>query len=179
MSIARDLDTAAHRIARAERTVPAVLDHLDELRARVGSNERASGSRGSGVSDPTARLAAELAHIDVARRRIAEGAVLVLRAIDHLEQQCRQALGSPRAAEGVSTCPGWPIEVDDDGIRVEWCGDITAHKLMPETRDVVLRDDRLCARCGKDSDMADRVERRARERARMERQRYYAREAGL
>lgn len=173
MSIAQDLDTAAHRIARAERTVPGVLDHLDERRAQVGSNERTNGSRGSGVSDPTARLAAELAQIDTARRRIAEGAVLVLRAIDHLEQQCRQALGNPHAADGVGTCPGWPIEVDSDGIRVEWCGDITAHKLQPDTRDIVLRDDRLCTRCGKDADMAERVERRARERARDKRRAYH------
>lgn len=172
MSIAHDLDTASHRIARAERTVPGVLAHLDERRAQVGSNERVSGSRGSGVSDPTARLAAELAHIDVARRRIAEAATLILRALDHLDRQCRQALGNPRAADGVTTCPGWPIEVDSDGIRVEWCGDITAHKLQPDTRDVVLRDDRLCHRCGKDSDADERAERRAREHARAKRRRY-------
>ena len=172
MSIARDLDTAAHRIARAERTVPGVLEHLDEKRAQVASNRSGAG-RGSGVSDPTARLAAELAHIDASRRRIAEGAVLVLRALDHLEQMCRQALGNPHAAEGVSTCPGWPLEVDGDGIRVEWCGDITAHKLQPETRDIVLRDDRLCTRCGKESDAAEREERRARERARAWRRGYH------
>lgn len=172
MTIARDLDTASHRIARTQRTVPGVLDHLDERRAQVGSNERA-GTRGSGVSDPTAQLAAELAQIDTARRRIAEAAVLILRAIDHLELQCRHALGNPRAAEDVSRCPGWPIEVDADGIRVEWCGDITAHKVQPDTHDITLRDDRLCTRCGKDSDAAEREERRERERARAQRQRYH------
>lgn len=155
MRVTRDLDLAAHRIHNAERTIPSVLAHLDELRAHVGTraaNETGITTRGH--NDPVAAAAAALADIDTRRRRIDEAAQLILRAIDHFDLQCRIALGNPHAAEDVSRCPGYPIAGRD-------CGDITAHKVDPNTRDVVLRADRLCDRCGIEADRDERARRRA------------------
>jgi hypothetical protein len=154
MGILDDLDIAAHRIANAERAVPSVLDALNDRRAMVGTRAGNETGRGSGgVADPVASAAAELAGIEDARRRIIEAGQLVLRAIDHLDLMCRNALGNRRAAEDVSRCPGYPTG--------EECVDLTAHRIDPRTRDVILRPDRLCDRHGLEADRDERARVRA------------------
>lgn len=154
MSIIRDLDIAAHRIANAERAVPSVLDAIDERRARVGTRSGNEAGRSSGIAtDPVAAAAAQLADIELDRQRIHEAGQLVLRAIDHLDLMCRNALGNRRAAEDVPRCPGYPAG--------EECSRIAAHTLDPRTSDVVLRADRLCDVHGLEADRDERAQRRA------------------
>ena len=161
MSIRAELDRAAHRIHTAERIVPQVLDGLAERAANVGSSS-SNGSRTSGHSDPTSRLAAELADIDRHRRHIAQAVQIIHQAINHLDQMSRNALGGHLAsAEDAPRCPGYPVGAD--------CGDLTTYTL-DERRGPIIRTDRLCDRCAGTLEADQRRERRAR----TERLRYQA-----
>lgn len=153
MSIRAELDRAAHRIHTAERIVPQVLDGLAERAAHVGSSQ-SNGSRGSGHSDPTSRLAAELADIDRHRRHIAQAVQIIHQAINHLDQMSRNALGGHLAsAEDAPRCPGYPIGQD--------CGDLTTYTL-DDRHGPIIRTDRLCDRCAGTLEADQRRERRAR-----------------
>lgn len=156
MSIPSELDRASHRLHVAERTVPHILDALDERRANVVQSTPSETGRTSGAfhSDPTARIAAALADIDRHRRLITQGVELIHAAINHLDLICRQALGGQLAsAEDAPRCPGYPIGTD--------CGDLTTYTL-DERHGPVLRSDRLCDRCARELVADERRERRAR-----------------
>jgi hypothetical protein len=163
VSIRAELDRAAHRIHAAERIVPQVLNALDEQRAHAVTTTSSNGRSGNGHSDPTSRIAANLADIDHHRRLIAQAAEIIHQAINHLDLQCRNALGGHLAdAQDAPRCPGYPIGAS--------CGDLTTYTLDAR-HGPVLRSDRLCDRCGRELEASERRERRARN----ERMRYTAR----
>jgi molybdenum-dependent DNA-binding transcriptional regulator ModE len=163
MNLKAELDRAAHRIHVAERTVPYVLDALND-RAADYSTSSSRGRNGGGHADPTSRQAAHLADIDHHRQLIAQAVQLIHAAIDHIDLTCRQALGGHLAsAEDAPRCPGHPAGGT--------CGDLTTYTL--DTRHgPILRTDRLCDRCARELEADERRERRARN----ERIRYTARQ---
>lgn len=152
MTIRAELDRAAHRIAVAERVVPHVLEALNERRIDAIQSRNGNG-RHNGISDPTARTAADLADIDTHRAFIAQGVQIIHAAINHLDQLCRSALGGPLAsADEAPRCPGYPAGSD--------CGELTTYTLDAR-HGPVLRADRYCDRHAREADADERRNRDA------------------
>lgn len=157
----RNIDTAQHRLAVAERIVPNVLDDIAYRKSLVGTSN-GGGERTSkgGHSDPTANSAAELAALDDKVRRIVEATRIVLNAIDHLDLMCRDGLGRKLAtADNEQQCPGWPVGNE--------CGDLVAYS-VGDGGLVRLDRDGLCNRCRQAKDAEERRTRDA-ERKRLAR----------
>lgn len=156
ISITEALDIADKRITAAQRVIPSVLDALEERRARAANRESPRSEtivQTSGVSDPTAQLAAELASISVHRQHIANAGRLLLRVLDHLDECCRDALGRRYDDPEAPTCVGYP-----EGRE---CWDMPGFEVDRRTGVVYTRKSRLCDRCELERQRDERAERRA------------------
>jgi hypothetical protein len=79
---------------RAADIIPTIRLHLSEQTIIVATAGRSEQERsGSGHSDPTQRLALELATIDAHQRQIDDALERITTAIDLLDDACRRALG--------------------------------------------------------------------------------------
>lgn len=153
LNITQTLDLAERRISNARRIIPDVLDGLDERRAHAGtrgSNETGRSSRG--ISDPTASVAAELAHLAYQRQDIANAARLILRSIDHLDDCCRATFSRDIPKADPPACVGYPVGhecYDSPGYEFNTAGN------------PVTRSNRLCDVCELERKRDERAEQKA------------------
>lgn len=149
----RNIDTAMHRLAVAEKLAPNVLDDIEYRRQHPdrGHNETGITAKG-GHNDPTAELAAMRSDLSTKTQRIVRASDLVLRALDHFDACCRDGLGRKVVtAEDAQRCPGYPVG--------EECGDLIGYS-VDDKQGIHLDSLGYCPGCRK---RHDQDERRARD----------------
>lgn len=137
-------DRAAHRLERAAEIIPELFDHLDKQRHNVTAlRSPGDGPRGSGHADPTAITALVLDGVERRRCRITDAVDMVHRAIDELDDACRDALGHRVTADDLDEAR--PRCIGDGGPEGATCWNIPSDRRTASGQTI---DDGRCHVCG-------------------------------
>jgi hypothetical protein len=136
------------------RIVPSVLAHLlEDQHDAIGAASLLDGPGGSGISDPTPRMAGLLAPFTAHERNIASALNGIAKSYDHLERVCQAAVKGQAPANTEPRCPGWNEELRD---RLGGCGKVLeSYRLANGSHQ--LRSTGLCVGCRRASEREARM----------------------